>query len=296
MLPQWYSLYKKFINWALTSYVNNYFDNACFKELDELKKSTRYAIKWWKRIRSILALEFYLFLTNKDLDDIDLIDDIVYYCIAIELLHAYSLVHDDLPCIDNDTYRRWKPTVWMKFSEQTAVFTWDLLNTMAFEVLWYIKNKNILSDIILNFWSAVWLNWLIWWQILDIYFEDHQSKLSLSKLRIMHNKKTWELINVSILWAILIADHNEQTKRYSVFWKKLGLAYQIKDDILDNEWTLLSTWKSVWWEQKWFVHFLWLNKSKKLLDDLIKECHDLIRNNFSERISFLIDYIGKRKK
>ncbi len=88
-----------------------------------------------KKIRAIFALEFYLVLSWKKISEIWNNDDIIKFCLALEFVHAYSLVHDDLPCIDNDDIRRSEPTVWKKFSENDAVLVWDLLNTLSFELL-----------------------------------------------------------------------------------------------------------------------------------------------------------------
>jgi geranylgeranyl pyrophosphate synthase len=83
--------------------------------LDEFKDTIKYAFSGGKKLRSILALEFYLTLTGKDISEIKQDDDIIKLCIAIEAIHAYSLVHDDLPCMDNDDLRRGEPTVWKKY-------------------------------------------------------------------------------------------------------------------------------------------------------------------------------------
>jgi len=116
MLPTWYNEYRNFID-----------SIAC----DEFKDAIKYSVKWWKKLRAILALEFYLVLQNKSLSEVmgeidfknNTIPDILRLCLAIEFVHAYSLVHDDLPCMDNDILRRWQATVWKKYWEYHSKLT-----------------------------------------------------------------------------------------------------------------------------------------------------------------------------
>jgi len=302
MLPNWYTDYKKLIDDSVKNYLTEYFKSEENIWLDIIKEASIYACNWWKRIRSILALEFYLIFSWKKIEDINKNDSIIKFCIALELLHWYSLVHDDLPSMDNDDYRRWELTVWKKFWEANAVLVWDLLNSLAFEVISEIWNISLIK----YFGKAVWINWMLWWQVLDLYFEDNPKKLNLENLLEVHNKKTWALIEISILWWIIIANlwlnkDNKKNKsevlKYKEFWKKIWLAFQVKDDLLDVEWTKEETGKSVWdWEEKWFVYFLWLEKTHNYLDNLIKDSEDIIFNLNSEKLNFLVKYIGKRKK
>ncbi len=302
MLPTWYIQYKKLIDNSVKKYLTEYFKDEKNPWLDIIKEASLYACKWWKRIRSILALEFYLIFSKKKLENLEKNDDIIKFCIALELLHAYSLVHDDLPAMDNDEYRRWDLTVWKKYWEANAILAGDLLNSLAFQVLWEI-NLNVLTY---YFGQAVWLHWMLWGQVLDLYYEKNPDKLNLENLIEIHNKKTWALIEVSVLGWIFIAEKNhtfvkdEQSnniKKYLDFWKKIGLAFQVKDDLLDVEWNLEETGKSVWdWEEKWFVYFLWIKETHKYLDNLINDCKEIIKNLNSEKLNFLVEYIGNRKK
>ncbi len=295
MLPNWYTEYKNLIDNSVEQYLTDYFKSEKNPWLDTIKQASIYACKWGKRIRSILALEFYLVFTKKDFKDIKSNDYIIKYCIALELLHSYSLVHDDLPAMDNDTYRRWELTTWKKFWETTAILTWDLLNSLAFEVIhnywkWDFRLIKLLSN-------SVWINGMLWWQILDLFYEKNPKKLNLENLTETHNKKTGALIEASIVWWLLISEFMWEYKMYSEFWKNLGLAFQVKDDLLDVEWTLEETGKSVWdWEEKWFVYFLWLEETHKYLDNLIFESEKIISKLNSEKLNFLVKYIWNRKK
>ncbi len=298
MLPNWYFEYKDKIDKYLNNYLIEYFENEKNLWLNNLKEACLYACDWGKKIRAILALEFYLIFSWKKIEEIKDTDNISKFCIALELMHAYSLVHDDLPAMDNDTLRRGKPTVWSKYGEADAILVWDLLNSLSFEILSEIWN----TDILKNFWQSVWIKWMIWGQTLDLYYEKNSNELNLENLIETHNKKTWALIQISIFWWIMIwnpslkINKSNILEKYKDFWKKLGLAFQIKDDLLEVEWSSFETGKSLWEENKWFVYFMWLEKTKKYLCDLLKDCESLAKENTSSKISFLVKYIWERKK
>ena len=295
MLPNWYNDYKNLIDNSVENYLTEYFESEKNSWLGIIKEASIYACKWWKRIRSILALEFCIIFSWEDFKDIKKNSDIIKFCIALELLHAYSLVHDDLPAMDNDILRRWEPTVWKKYWEANAILVWDLLNSMAFEIIWNIKKSEILT---FYFWQAVWVKWMLWWQVLDMFYEKNPDELSLENLIETHNKKTGELIQISIIWWLILSKNkNIHLEKFKDFWEKIGLAFQVKDDLLDVEWTKEETGKSVWdWEEKWFVYFLWLEETHKYLDDLILDCKKIIWELNSEKLYFLVEYIWSRKK
>lgn len=291
MLPIWYNEYKKFIETALKNYLEEYFFSEKNPWLDVIKEATFYAVSWWKRLRAILALEFFLTLKKEDFESIKCDSDIMKFCIALELLHAYSLVHDDLPAMDNDILRRWEPTTWKKFGEANGILVWDLLNSLAFEVLSEMGDTRLIK----LFWEAVGIKGMLGWQVLDLYYEAHSEKLSLEHLKEVHNKKTGALIAVSVIgWALLAGE--KDFLKYEKYAKNIGLAFQIKDDILDVEGTVEETGKSVGWEKKWFVYFLGLEKSKEYLETLTKESFELISELHSEKLEFLTKYISERKK
>ena len=302
MLPEWYNNYKQLIEQSLENYLVEYFSSEKNKWLNLLKDSALYSVKWGKRIRSIFALEFYLSFTKKDINSINTNDDIFKFCTALELLHAFSLIHDDLPAMDNDILRRWEPTVWKKYWEASAILVWDMLNSMAFEILWNIKNS---KPILHYFGQAVWIKWMLWWQVLDLYYEKNPEELTLDNLIEVHNKKTWALIQMSVLWWILIAEkeanfvkdkESNNIKKYLDFWEKIGLAFQVKDDLLDVEGNFEETGKSVGdWEEKGFVYFMWIEKTKDFLEKLIFDCKSIIKDLNSEKLNFLVNYIGNRK-
>ncbi len=310
MLPTWYTDYKNLIEESLFSYLDKYLDKKVSKPLEEFKEVIKYSVKWWKRIRAILALEFYLIFSGKDFKDLTKDSDIIKFCIAIEAIHAFSLIHDDLPCMDNDTLRRWEPTVWKKYWEYQAVLVWDLLNTLTFEILSEIKKPEISQKLVKLLSKSIWFHWMIGGQVEDLYFEEKSEELDLKILKELHKKKTWALIRASIVgWMILSkispdtplfrkeVDNSESILDvYDKFWKKLWLAFQIRDDLLDIDWTPEETGKSVWWENKGFVYFMWEEKTREKLDNLIKKCRKMAKNLSSEKIDFIVDYIEKRNK
>ncbi len=296
MLPNWYENYKNFIEKSLKNYLENYFNKKEYSSvLSDIKDASLYAVSGWKRIRAIFALEFYLILTWKKIEDISQNDDIMKFCIALEIIHAYSLVHDDLPAMDNDSFRRWELTVWKKFWEANGILVWDLLNTLSFEVLSEIDDEKNWLKLVKLLSNSTWFFGMIGWQVEDIFYEKNFEKLDLEKLISLHNKKTWALIITSVLGWILLS-WKELDKKYEVYAKNIGLAFQIKDDILDVEWTIEETGKSVGWEKKWFVYFLGLKKSKEYLQKLTKENLEIIWDLQSEKLEFLTKYISNRKK
>lgn len=294
MLPTWYITYKDLINDNIKTFLDNYLKTDLSKPLNDFKEIIYYATSSWKRVRAILALETYLNLTWKNIDEIKQDDDIIKICIALEFIHAYSLIHDDLPCMDNDDFRRWQLTVWKKYWETNAVLCGDLLNTLTFEILSTI-NDNEKSKKLTNLISkATSIYWMIWWQIEDIYFENNFPELNIDLLKDLHNKKTWKLIEASVLAWVLLSWNDKYIDSFSQFWKNIWLAFQVKDDLLDVEWTFEETGKSVWWEKKWFVYFIWIEKSKEYLDKLSSEAINCIKPLKSEKLEFLVNYIKKR--
>jgi len=303
MLPSWYSEYRDLIEKNIFSYLDTYINkNNSNNWLEIFRQALFYSNQWGKKIRWLLALEFYLSITGKNISDIKEGDDIIKIIVAIEILHTYSLVHDDLPCMDNDEYRRWLKTCWNKYWEYNAVLVGDLLNTLAYEILSDMENSDHAIEIIKLLSSHTWFNGMIWGQVSDMFFEKDTDKLSYSDLIELHSKKTWKLIQASVLCWIIVSWKWYKIEEFKSFWKKIWLAFQIKDDLLDIEGTFEETWKSVWlreswdFEQKWFVYFMWVQKTKMELESLIIDCKNVAINLWSQKLEFLVQYISDRKK
>lgn len=300
MLWNWYKIRKNFFEEEIEKYLEKKIDDENIFPLKNFKEALIYATQWWKKLRAIFALEIFLSLKNisfeKFLEKREDYKDIFLFCLALEILHAYSLVHDDLPCMDNDELRRWKPTVWKKFWEWQAVLVWDNLNTLAFEIISEMKNPVFSQKIAKIFANSVWFSWMVWGQVMDLYFEENFGKIDLEILKKLHNKKTAKLIQTAVLWAIILSEKQEFLENFKDLWEKIWLAFQIKDDILDVEWDISKIWKSIGNEKKWFVYFLGLEKSKIELKKIISECLEKAKILNSENILQIVNYIAKREE
>lgn len=303
IIPNWYTIRRDFIKKAIKDYLEKYFTSEWIflgkidnDWLSQFRDACFYTVQWGKKLRAILALEFYISLTQKNFEEIKFDDDIIKFCVAIELIHAFSLVHDDLPCMDNDTLRRGKETTWKKYWEYQWLLVWDFLMSLSFECISTLSDP-ILSVKLSHLLSrSSWYHGMIWWQLDDMYFEEFPEKNTLSNLLKLHNRKTGALIRASVQWWILASWKIQNIHTLSGFWEKLGLAFQIRDDILDVEWSVEETGKSVGWEEKGFVYFMGMKKTKQYLDEVISECFELTQSLKSERIVFLIHFVKQRSK
>jgi geranylgeranyl pyrophosphate synthase len=152
---------------------------------------------------------------------------------AIELIHTYSLVHDDLPCMDDDDERRGKPTVHRAYNEGIAVLVGDALLTKAFEIL-ADTNPIHVGNLVRLLGKAAGSVGMIGGQSLDIGFEG--SVDSIERLTLLHRRKTGALIEVSLEMAAVLAEATpSQRDALSQFGRHIGLAFQLADDILDAE-------------------------------------------------------------
>jgi geranylgeranyl diphosphate synthase type II len=180
-----------------------------------------------KRIRPILMLLVYNLYKEE-------YRDILPIAAAIEMIHTYSLIHDDLPSMDNDDLRRGKPTNHKVFGEALAVLSGDALLNEAMNIMFSFsmdKGREVLRACSLIS-KASGAEGMIGGQVVDIISEG--KNISLDELLYMHNKKTGELIKAAILsGAILGGASEEEEELLGQFGEKLGLAFQVKDDILD---------------------------------------------------------------
>jgi farnesyl diphosphate synthase len=190
---------------------------------------------------------------------------------AVEFIHAYSLVHDDMPCMDNDDLRRGKLSCHKKFSESTALLVGDSLQSIAFSLLsspsLQIKPENQLK-IIHTLSNAIGIEGMAKGQALDI--NNTNKKISLDELKIMHQFKTGALINSACLMAVLASNNYDKNTLdiIDTYSKSIGLMFQIKDDILDKEASQESLGKTPGKDEKdnkaTFLSLLGISKSKEL--------------------------------
>ena len=295
-LPNWYKEYKDFIGISIDKYFDTYLSIPMSSPLENFKQVVKYSCNGGKKLRSILALEFYLILSRKKFEEIKKDDDIMKLCVAIEIIHAFSLVHDDLPCMDNDELRRGVPTTWKKFTEYEAVLAGDMLNTLGFEIISDIKDPKISQELSKLISHSIGFYWMVWWQVEDMYFEENISEINEDILKSLHYKKTGKLIEASILGWIILSWERGNIDIFKDFWRKLWLAFQVKDDLLDLEGTAEETGKSVWWEEKGFVYLSGLEKTHKVLHEMISECKKISKNLWSEKINFIVEFVENRTK
>ncbi|GAH11959.1 unnamed protein product, partial [marine sediment metagenome] len=153
---------------------------------------------------------------------------------AIEFIHTYSLIHDDLPSIDNDDLRRGKPTCHKKFGEDIAVLAGDALFAEAFNIIikYQIADDRTKIKILEEIADASGASGMAAGQIVDVYFTG--KKISKKKLEYMHRNKTGKIITASVRCAaILCGVIDDYLKKFTEYSENLGLAFQITDDILD---------------------------------------------------------------
>lgn len=153
---------------------------------------------------------------------------------AVECIHTYSLIHDDLPCMDNDDFRRGKPTSHKVFGEGVAVLAGDALLTIAFEILARSEGSSRyrMPALIRELATASGSFWLIGGQVADL--EGEGEKIDGAQLKFIHQSKTAALLTASIRLGAMSANASEQKlASLTTFGKSLGLAFQVIDDILD---------------------------------------------------------------
>ena len=285
----------------------DFFETELKKELQKLSypetiaKGMEYAIlNGGKRLRP-----FLLFATLELLNQN--IEKGVKPAIALEMIHSYSLVHDDLPALDNDDYRRGKLTTHKVFGEAEGILIGDSLLTYAFYVLSQ-KNLEFLSSeqivkIISKTSEYAGINGMIGGQMIDIQSEN--KKIDLETLKYIHSHKTGKLIKLPIEIACIIAnlekDKREILEEYADL---IGLAFQVKDDILDVEGTFEDLGKPVGSDvdlhKATYPSILGMEESKKILNNTVEKAKEIIKNKFGDEkgkiLISLADFIKDRNK
>ena len=285
----------------------DFFETELKKELQKLSypetiaKGMEYAIlNGGKRLRP-----FLLFATLELLNQN--IEKGVKSAIALEMIHSYSLVHDDLPALDNDDYRRGKLTTHKVFGEAEGILIGDSLLTHAFYVLSQKNLKFLSSEQIVNIISKTseyaGINGMIGGQMIDI--ESENKKIDLETLKYIHSHKTGKLIKLPIEIACIIANVEKDKKEVLEEYANLiGLAFQVKDDILDVEGTFEELGKPVGSDvdlhKATYPSILGMEESKKILNDTVEKAKEIIKNKFGEEkgknLISLADFIKNRNK
>ena len=248
-----------------------------------------------KRFRPMLLLS--VVKSNKSL----LIPNSLCVALGLEFLHTYSLIHDDLPAMDNADLRRGFQTLHKKYDEVTAILVGDALNTEAFNL---ISNASLSSDIkvdlIRTLSSNGGIDGMIIGQAIDCYFENQ--KLELNQLEFLHIHKTAKLIAASLKMGAIISEYDLQTqdKLYN-FGIDLGLLFQVQDDIIDETCSSLEAGKTTQNDgsKNSFVNLLGLEGAKKSADELAFKCIEVL-NTFDINLKksleeLLLKYINRHK-
>lgn len=280
--------YVELINKALYSFVQLTGD-----EEDEVSKAMLYSLEnGGKRVRPMLVLEFCRACGGDVANALD-------FACALEMIHTYSLIHDDLPCMDNDDFRRGKPSCHKKFGEATALLAGDGLLTLAFSVASgaklsaesKIKAVKLLAD------CAGHLG-MIGGQTMDL---QHEGKaITLEQLRKTDALKTGRLIYAAcILGCIAAGADEEKFRAAAVYAESIGLAFQIVDDLLDITSTAEELGKPIGSDaennKSTYPALLGIERSRGYVDELTKQAVEAIAC-FGENSTFLSDYAVKLSK
>ena len=296
MLREYLEEKKKIVEDSLIELLGNYRN----KYPEKLAEAMEYAVmNGGKRIRPILMYMICDLFEKNNSENYDKVREIA---IALEFIHCYSLVHDDLPAMDNDDYRRGKLTVHKKYNEAIGVLVGDVLLTEAFGI---IANSKSLGDknkveIISKLSEYAGFFGMVGGQFVDM--ESENKKVEIDTLKYIHAHKTGKLLTAAIeLPMIALNIESEKREKMVEYSKLLGIAFQIKDDILDIEGNFEEIGKKsndVQNEKTTYPSIFGLEKSKKLLQEYLEKAKKIIEDEFEGNQLFLelTDYFGNRKK
>jgi len=262
----------------------------------ELFESMRYTVLLpGKRLRPVMCLETCRMLGGK-------IEDAIPTACAIEMYHAMTLIHDDLPCMDNDDFRRGKPTNHKVFGEATAVLAGDALLTYAPQII-AKYSKKIGSEKVLKlleeYFNYAGAYGVIAGQVVDIESEKKIPANAKETLEFIHTHKTADLFKLAIRSGAIIADAPENKLiELTGFAEQLGLAFQIADDILDEISTFEEMGKTLGKDKNsgklTYTSLYGLEDAKCKLTCLLDECYDRIQESvvFKEIIDSIRERVG----
>ena len=215
---------------------------------------------------------------------------LINICAAVECIHSYSLIHDDLPCMDNDSVRRGKPSTHIKFGEASAVLAGNSLLTLAFEIIAdksYLINSKLKNEIVKSLAFCSGHTGIAGGQELDLKFEN--KKKSLKQIIAMQKKKTGKLFNFCLYAVGVIAKRNNKEKiLLSTLGEEIGLLFQFADDFLDVKGSTKLVGKPIKKDNK---------KGKSTLVNLMgyEKAHNYA-NNLKKKILLKLKKHGKKAK
>ena len=288
------------------------------KKLDKIAKDTnlflRNFIKKQKKSELIVPMKYGLFpggkkIRSKILIDIGLLFKINYKALiiigsAVECIHAYSLIHDDLPCMDNDSIRRGKASTHVKFGESTAVLAGNSLLTMAFEILSH-KDLNVSEKIKIDLINKISESsghlGIAGGQYLDLSFE--HKKISKNKIIEMEVKKTGKLFSFCCVAPLILKRKSKrEIKKFETIGAEIGLLFQVADDLIDHKGSLLVAGKKTGKDKKkgkaTLISLLGHKNTIRYAHKLIYKINNKIKKygSKSKNLSETLEYILNRDK
>ena len=286
--------YQEYINKKLEEEIRH---NDCLESV--LNESVEYSLMaGGKRLRPILVMATYEIFNSK-------IEKCLPYEIEIEMVHNFSLIHDDLPGIDNDDFRHGKLTNHKKFNEATAILAGDSLLNNAYivisEDLKNSKQDELQQKIKVFNEFSVAIDRMIAGEYIDTEYEGKD--ITTEELEYIHKNKTGALLKLCVrMGAILANATDEDVEKLTIYAEKIGLAFQIKDDILSEEGDEKILGKPVGNDKKMgkctYVSKYGLEKSKEILDTITKDAIKELEK-YGEKAKFLKElaiYIQNRDK
>ena len=288
------------------------------KEINRIAKDTnsflKKFIKKQKKSELIIPMQYGLFSGGKKIRSKILIDvgslfkinykSLIIVGSAIECIHAYSLIHDDLPCMDNDSLRRGKPSTHIKFGEATAVLAGNSLLTMAFEILSHKsldiseKNKNDLINKISE--SSGHLG-IAGGQYLDLNYE--HKKVSKKNIVEMEIKKTGKLFSFCCAAPLILKNKSKkEIKKFEGIGSEIGLLFQVADDLIDHKGSIKIAGKKTGKDKKkgkaTLINLLGYKNTIKYANDLMIKINNKIKKygSRSKNLSQTLNYILNRNK
>lgn len=285
----WLPHYQDDINAAFTHlFASRYSAEDKVERLYE--EAVRYAVEWGgKRLRPILTLIAY-----EQISGLPASSEVMNAALGIECIHCFTLVHDDLPCMDNDELRRGKLTVWKKYWETMAVLIGDTLQTLWFELIAQSGYASIVQEIA----HAVGDMGVTRGQVRDTLLR--HDTLTLDELLRIHDEKTgWFIASALVSWALAAGAESEKVESFRSFGFLLGRAFQIKDDILDHESDSETLGKAAGKDVdlgKWIVALIGIEKSREMLTQLESDMLALIHQFDDPRFADIVEYVVRRTK
>ncbi len=288
------------------------------KELNKIAQDTNIFLKRFikkqKKSELIIPMQYGLFsggkkIRSKILIDIGSLFKINYKSLiqigsAVECIHAYSLIHDDLPCMDNDFFRRGKLSTHIKFGESTAVLAGNSLLTMAFEILSH-KNLNISekkkNNLINKISESSGHLGIAGGQYLDLHYE--HKKVSQKKIIEMEIKKTGKLFSFCCVAPLILKNKNKkEIKKFENIGADIGLLFQVADDLIDHKGNFRIVGKKTGKDKKkgkaTLVSLMGYKNTIKYANNLIIKINDKVKKygSKSQNLFKTLNYILTRNK